>query len=509
MKVVVFEHPRIASYEKFNDIASTPLWSCLMGGYVAAGLQAGGADVTYLDHAQPGADFAASLARLLALSPELLAVNAVYFWEHSEKLFDFFQALRDRGFSGHLNLFGFFPSLVYKEILRNTPSVDSIAVGECEHTLAALWRALQNGGRQKAIAGLATRDQDGSVRYQARPVEKDPDLFPLPLRQESVDPTVTLLASRGCYNRCSFCLIPPFDAQHGGWRGRSPENIAGEIRTHRERGCSTFYFSDPNFIGPGKKGRERTLRLLEMLKKLDITYGMETRPNDLDDEMMKALVDSGLTSLLMGVESGSAGLLRHINKHSSTETAAAAISLCRKYGIDPEIGFLMFLPDTSLDDLQMNYAFLRENNLLTRLDRTANLFCHRQIVLRGTAGYESFRQGGRLVPTGVFDFEGVVSFRDPRVGPVCEVVLYACHTVLREMMDNNSPVYWQHPDPGCSDALNTFLTELFPVSLEKAGNIDMNREKNLIRQEIGAITSIFPAPAANDRQQARRKTCYL
>jgi hypothetical protein len=509
MKVVVFEHPRIASYEKFNDIASTPLWSCLMGGYVAAGLQAGGAEVIYLDHARPGTDFAASLSRLLSLSPELLAVNAVYFWEHSVKMFDFFQALRDRGFSGHLNLFGFFPSLVYQEILLNTPSVDSIAVGECEHTLAALWRALQNGGRQTAIAGLATRDRDGTVRYQPRPVEKDPDLFPPPLRPESADPTVTLLASRGCYNRCSFCLIPPFDAQHGGWRGRSPEHIAGEIRSHRERGCSTFYFSDPNFIGPGKKGRERTLRLLDMLKELDITYGMETRPNDLDDDMMKALVYSGLTSLLMGVESGSAGLLRHINKHSSAETAATAISLCRKYGIDPEIGFLMFLPDGGLDDLKMNYAFLRENKLLTRLDRTANLFCHRQIVLRGTAGYESFRRSGRLTPSGVFDFEGVVSFRDPGVEPICEVVLFACHTVLREMMDESSPVYWQNPDPGCSDALNTFLTELFPRSLTTAGDIEVNREKDLIRREISAISGMFSAPAAIDAQQGGRKICRL
>jgi hypothetical protein len=209
----------------------------------------------------------------------------------------------------------------------------------------------------------------------------------------------------------------------------------------------------------------------------------------------------------MGVESGSAGLLRHINKHSSAETAAAAISLCRKYGIDPEIGFLMFLPDGGQDDLKMNYAFLRENKLLTRLDRTANLFCHRQIVLRGTAGYESYRQSGRLVPTGVFDFEGVVSFRDPGVEPICEVVLFACHTVLREMMDKSSPVYWHNPDLGCSDALNTFLTELFPRSLATAGDIEVDREKDLIRREISAISGMFPAPAANDAQQGGRKIC--
>ena len=487
MKVVVFEHPRIASYEKFNDIANTPLWSCLMGGYVAAGLQAKGAEVIYLDHAKPGCGFETSLARLLSLSPDLLAVNAVYFWEHTEKLFEFFTTIRELGFSGHLNLFGFFPSLVYSEILRVRPAIDSVAVGECEHTITALWETLRMNGLPRTVAGLATRDKENTIHYRARPVEKKPDLFPFPLRSETTDPTVTILASRGCYNRCSFCLIPPFDDQHGGWRGRSPKNIAEEIRGYKKKGYATFYFSDPNFIGPGKQGQERTLQLLEMLEELDITYGMETRPNDLDDEMMKALVDSGLTSLLMGVESGSASQLRHLSKHSSAETASAAISLCRKYGIDPEIGFLMFLPDGDLDDLKENFSFLQQNRLLTRLDRTANLLCHRQLVLRGSAGYENYLQSGRLTATGMFGFEGIVSFRDPMMEAICEVVLCACHTVLREMMNKNSPVYWQNPIPACCDSLNNLLIGVFTRKLETGGEIDRGREKELISKEISAI----------------------
>jgi hypothetical protein len=32
MKITVLEHPRLPSDAHFNDIANTPLWSCLMGG---------------------------------------------------------------------------------------------------------------------------------------------------------------------------------------------------------------------------------------------------------------------------------------------------------------------------------------------------------------------------------------------------------------------------------------------------------------------------------------------
>jgi hypothetical protein len=31
MKITILEHPRLPSDAHFNDIANTPLWSCLMG----------------------------------------------------------------------------------------------------------------------------------------------------------------------------------------------------------------------------------------------------------------------------------------------------------------------------------------------------------------------------------------------------------------------------------------------------------------------------------------------
>ena len=57
MKTIVMEHPRIASEKRFNDIANTPLWSCLMGGYAAAALEREGFDTTFLDEATSTASF--------------------------------------------------------------------------------------------------------------------------------------------------------------------------------------------------------------------------------------------------------------------------------------------------------------------------------------------------------------------------------------------------------------------------------------------------------------------
>jgi anaerobic magnesium-protoporphyrin IX monomethyl ester cyclase len=200
---------------------------------------------------------------------------------------------------------------------------------------------------------------------------------------------------------------------------------------------------------------------LWLIKHLNITFGMETRPNDLDDDIMRDLVASGMTSLLMGIESGSANVLRRIGKGSTAAVAARAIRHCRDHGIDPEIGFLMFVPDGTLSDLRENLVFLQENNLLDRLDRTANLLCHKQIVLVGTSGYSHYEERGRLLKNGIFGFEGDVRLSDPKVDWVAKLVISGCHTILRSMSDSQSPVFWKNSLSPVFQEANEYLVKLF------------------------------------------------
>ena len=81
--------------------------------------------------------------------------------------------------------------------------------------------------------------------------------------------------------------------------------------------------------------------------------------------------------------------------------------------------------------------------------------------------------------------------------------------VLREMMDKNSPVYLQNPDPGCIDARITSFPGSFPKSLETEEDIDVSREKGLVRQEVSVIASMFSVPTANDEQQEPKKRLLI
>ncbi len=473
MKIIVLEHPRIPSKTRFNDIAGTPLWSCLMGGYAASALHESGFETLFLDDAQPGASFEDTKEKIQRFHPDLLCINAVYFWEHTPRLFEFLSGLKECGACGHINLFGFFPSLVYRQILSAVKAVDSIAVGEFEQTLVELAQCLDAGGGPETInieeiGGLAQASCLNDAWNLMRIPCKDPDAFAFPKRS-CLNGTVSILGSRGCYNHCSFCPVPSFYNQGSLWRGRSPENIAEEMQTLKDQGVTSFYFCDPNFIGPGAGGKKRILTLMKLIAPMNIRFGMETRPRDLDDELLEALVKAGFESLLMGVESGSNAVLKQMGKHLGPDQAAKAIALCRKYGIEPEIGFLMFVPDSGLADLRQNMAFLTENQLLDRLDRTVNLLGHTQIVLAGTAGYQRFEKQGRLKKSGLFGFEAEAVFLDPAVEWVAQLMTFACCFVLKSMSDKASVLYWKKNKNRASRAVNDYLVTLFFSLMDQAG----------------------------------------
>ena len=462
MNVVILEHPRVRSQAHFNDIANTPLWSCLLAGYAAACIRQAGHEVAIFDAPRRGWNFERTRREILDAGPDLLCIHAVYFWEHTGALFDFIEALRHHGFEGHLNLFGFFPTMAHSAILTSAPAVDSIAVGECEWTLTELAKSLAADLDWHSVAGLAYGRKDGTSALLKRAAEREPDRFPFPLRPVNDGETVSILASRGCYNHCRFCPIPAFYNDGPLWRGRSPDDVAEEIAALRARGAEDFYFVDPNFIGPGARGKERTRRLLGLLEPMALTFGMETRANDLDDELLDRLVSAGMQSLLIGVESGSHRILETLDKHGLVSSSEAAIQACRKAGIEPEVGFLMFVPDSTVEDLGENLAYLKRNHLLDRLDRTANLLCHRQIIFMGTSGYGQFRQQGRITAAGPLGFQVDVSWRDHRARWMADVVGHACHFVLAETGRPDSPLFWRrHPDWQRCSAINDFLVDLF------------------------------------------------
>ena len=493
MNIIVLEHPRMYSEKHFNDIANTPLWSCLISGYCAAALIKDGHDVHLMDAAGNGWDFKRTQDEILNADPEILCINTVFFWEHTPLFFNFLSNLRQKGFNGHINLFGFFPTLAWEIIFSLTKAVDSVALGECENTLAELAKHLETGKNWKHISGLAFHEKNSIQTSGHRSPASNLDDFAFPKRHNSKD-TASVLASRGCYNQCSFCPVPSFYNQGPLWRGRTPENVFSELSILAKNGTEDIYFVDPNFIGPGSKGRQRAIELAQLIKPLKISFGMETRPNDLDAQTIEQLAQAGLKSLLIGIENVSFSVLNKLNKHSSINVSERAIKLCRAAGIDPEIGFLMFVPDSCIEDINQNFDFLLRNNLLNRLDKTANLLSHYQIVLYGTTGYRYFKKQKRLIKTDATGFQHEISYKDKRVEWMASVIVPFCHYILKEMGQKDSPLYWNKKNTARFADTNNLIVDIFKKTLEiiknKTNLPNVESVKKNALNELKTITGI-------------------
>ena len=297
-------------------------------------------------------------------SPDVLAVHAVYCWEATESFFQMLSDLRSNGFDAPICLYGFFPGLVWKEILDYCAAVDYVIVGEPEETMVDLARCIEAGIKAQ-VEGVALRSHGKASFPRMRAPIESPDSLAFPLRPSlDSEQTVSILASRGCYNHCSFCLVPVLDKGKTMWRGRSPQNVAAEISELVFLGKKDFYFVDPNFVGPGKAGKQTAAKLASQLAGLGITFGMETRANDVTYGLMRELVEAGLTRLLLGIESGRPDVLKRLGKHASIAGNERAIATVRRAGLEPEIGFIMFDAASTLDDIRENLKFLQRNRLV-------------------------------------------------------------------------------------------------------------------------------------------------
>ncbi len=487
-----------------NDVANTPLSSSLMTGYTAAALRAAGHDVLVVEGNLARLTAEEIAARTAAHAPDVIGLHLVYDWSdgaHVRELLDTVSAAAG-GVSSLI--YGFYPTFAYGDLLRNLSGVAGAVLGEPEVTVveavsAILQRRRSAGPPAEALAGVAgTAARIGGrvVATPPRALVYDLDALPFPVRTPEMLSLreVNLAASRGCYGSCTFCTINPFYGGGSHWRPRSPESVVAEMASvleehpHKRR----FYFVDPNFFGPRGRGRERVLKLARLIQeRFDVRFGIEGRVNDIDDEVVEALVKAGFDEILIGLESGSDATLARLNKHTSVKQNRRALRILRAHGVEPNVGFIMFEPDSSLADVRVNLAFLEEEGLLDRLSLTANVLYHQQIMLAGTPAFRSAQAEGRLVVSPHNPYEGSIPYRHPEVQFLAETMAEACRYVFAGL----PPEVWlsgsaaASPMPGGPALLAPEIADL---------NADLNgRLVTIFRDLLEGLQnrSIAPAPS--------------
>ncbi|RNC28553.1 MAG: hypothetical protein AWM53_01387 [Candidatus Dichloromethanomonas elyunquensis] len=480
MKVFLLEHPRQITMDRCNDIANTPLASSLITGCIAGLLDSKGHEIKIAEGFLDKLTYEDIHRQVIAFAPCVLGVHLVFNWENNRRLYTFLKQLKAEGLVGKIVGYGYYPTFAYEEILKFCPEFDGLIIGEPEQTFAE-W--VETG---MPVPGMAWVNPAAEIQMQRREVNYDLNALPDPIRTEAMMRIgeVNIEGSRGCYGRCTFCYINPYYGEGSCWRAKSPERIMQEIdRILVQHGPMKFYFTDPNFFGPGKQGQERALQLAAMLKERKIRFGIEARVNDIHQDTIAALVDAGLEDLLIGLESGRDDSLKRLHKMTTVEQNEKALSILRANGIEPNVGFIMFEPDSSLTDIRTNFEFLKRNSLLKNVFITANVLYHPQIILQGTKAYRDLQRERRLILKGTI-YEGMTAFIIPEVARLAEIIGQITNCFFVRMDD-----LWQgklqepHNAASLYEAINQLLVNGFEETLSR-----LETGESLDEEEAIALT---------------------
>ncbi len=194
---------------------------------------------------------------------------------------------------------------------------DTLVVGEGEHTVLLLLRAMAEGASLDEVPNLLYLDKEsGAVKEtMARPVPQmdkvgSQDLEGLPLdRYFTPELVLTVQAGKGCYwGLCSFC-----DSFWGVTEDtKSLDRLVAELEYLRDTyGVRQFQFIDeairPQYM------REMAERFIA--EELDITWFCNGRLElGFTPDLMQLLFDSGLRLVLWGVETGSKRIHEAVKK---------------------------------------------------------------------------------------------------------------------------------------------------------------------------------------------------
>ncbi len=242
------------------------------------------------------------------------------------------------------------------------PFVDSAVVGEGEETFAELAQCLRENGDLSNVKGIVFRRNGQIVETGVREPLLELDALPFPERSllplqryRSIlgrsSAMATIISSRGCPFRCSFCSTP-----RGAFRARSPENIVDEIGECLSRGIDEIHFVDDTFNADPKRV-EHICAELER-RRMRVRWSFRGRVDVITRPMLQKARAAGCYRIHLGVETASDAGLALLKKDITVKQVQTVFQWARAAGISTVAYFLIGCPhEQSSADVKETIAF--------------------------------------------------------------------------------------------------------------------------------------------------------
>ena len=256
-----------------------------------------------------------------------------------------------------------------EELFSFTNNVDYLMYGEAEKSFYELYNA-KNEEELSKISGLIYRQGD---KIKVNPNAPIQNLDELPFPDLSLTklhayngyyvkslPVATVMGTRGCPFRCTFC--DQFASMGREFRFRSPKNIVDEIEHNNKAfGVRDFIFKDSTFTCKKEWVYEICKEITD--RGLKINWSCNTRVSMVDTCLLKAMKDAGCYMIAFGIEAGTQHVLNLMKKGTRVEQAYEATELCKQAGIESTGYFMIGNPGETEEDALKTIELAKEIDL--------------------------------------------------------------------------------------------------------------------------------------------------
>lgn len=242
--------------------------------------------------------------------------------------------------------------------------IDAVVAGEGEETAYGYLA----GGDLLKVKGLYLKGQGGQVIFTGeREYIENLDLLPYPAF-DKVDirkyrhfprrgrPISSIVTSRGCALRCTFCFHPLGYK----WRARSPDNVVKEIEWQvNELKIKELCIYDDNFTFDEKRAEDICDLILERDIRINVQFPNGIYIKKLKSGLLEKLKKIGTHYIGIAPETGNRGTMQKIKKDLEENQVKEIVNTCKKLKLKTLGFFILGFPWEGPEEARRTIEFAK------------------------------------------------------------------------------------------------------------------------------------------------------
>ena len=302
-------------------------------------------------------------------------------------------------------------------MLDESSAIDIVGLGDGEQTMYEIVEWTQGKRTLSSIESIMYRDNKKNVRTSKRELltnldelghidynflkleryftyERNGIMARNKFSYNGAERSVSLVTSRGCPYKCSFCSIHI----HAGrkYRRHSVKHVLDQLEDlTKNYGVRHIHFEDDNLT----LDKDRFMKLMNGIidRKLKFTWDTPngTFANTLDEKMMLLIKKTGCTYLIIAPESGDQWVIDNVIRKQplTLKNVVRIFKLAKKIGLDIQAFYIIGFPRETLKQVKttLNFAL----NALKKYDVLPHMAMARADP--GTALFDEAQMNGHLV----------------------------------------------------------------------------------------------------------------